>query len=124
MNKYLKLGILGFFIWVIPFLASFVIFPLRQSNRVLFESLMPVIVTLIVILCCVYYFKKLTQDHLRDGLLAGVMWFIINIAIDLFMFLPASPWHMSFCEYMMDIGIVYLIILMIPIGFGLVGKNT
>jgi hypothetical protein len=38
--------------------------------------------------------------------------------------MPASPMQMSFSDYMMDIGITYLIILMIPISIGaLVSKK-
>lgn len=35
----------GFLIWLIPFIVAFVIFPLRESARPLFESIMPVAVT-------------------------------------------------------------------------------
>ena len=43
MRKYVK-WIIGFgiLIWLIPFLISFVVFPLKDSNRPLFESIMPI----------------------------------------------------------------------------------
>ena len=118
MNKYFKIGGFGFLIWLIPFLISFLIFPLREDNRALFESIMPVILTIVVIKLTIFYFIKLEKDFLREGIMLGVIWFVISIIIDLIMFLPESEWHMSFSDYMMDIGLTYLIILIIPIGFG------
>ena len=118
MNKYLKIGGFGFLIWLIPFLISFLIFPLREDNRALFESIMPVVLTIVVIKLTIFYYLKLEKGFLREGIMLGVIWFVISIIIDLFMFIPESEWHMSFSEYMMDIGLTYLIILIIPIGFG------
>jgi hypothetical protein len=124
MNKYVKLVGFGFLIWLMPFLVSFVIFPLRNTNRPLFESIMPVVLVLTVMIISVLYFKKIEKESLKEGLIAGVLWFTLSLAIDLLLFLPASPMQMSFSDYMMDIGLTYLIILMIPISIGaLVSKK-
>ena len=124
MNKSVKLVGFGFLIWLIPFLVSFVIFPLRNTNRPLFESIMPVVLVLAVMIISVLYFKKIEKESLKEGLIAGVLWFVLSLVIDLMLFLPASPMQMSFSDYMMDIGLTYLIILMIPIGIGaLVNKK-
>jgi hypothetical protein len=118
MNKYVKLVGFGFLIWLIPFLVSFVIFPLRNANRPLFESIMPVFLALTAMIISVLYFKKVEKESLKEGLFAGVLWFVLSLVIDLMLFLPASPMQMSFSDYMMDIGLTYLIILIIPIGIG------
>jgi hypothetical protein len=118
MNKYVKLVGFGFLIWLIPFLVSFVIFPLRNTNRPLFESIMLVVLVLTVMIISVLYFKKIEKESLKEGLIAGVLWITLGLAIDLLLFLPASPMQMSFSDYMMDIGLTYLIILIIPIGIG------
>jgi len=118
MNKYIKLVGFGFFIWLIPFLVSFLIFPLRNENRVLFESIMPVVVVFIVVVFSLLYFKKLEKNLVQEGIITGIIWFLTSILIDLIMFLTETPWHMSIIDYMMDIGLTYLIILIIPIGSG------
>ena len=118
MNKYIKIVGFGFLIWLIPFLVSFVIFPLRETNRPLFESIMPVILTIVVLIFSILTFIKLDKDFIGEGVVLGIIWLVISIIIDLVMFLPESDWHMSFSDYMMDIGLTYLIILLIPIGFG------
>jgi hypothetical protein len=78
---------------------------------------MPVVLVLAVMISSVLYFKKIEKDSLKEGILAGVLWFVLSLVIDLLLFLPPSPMHMNFVDYMMDIGLTYLIILILPIGF-------
>ncbi|MGF7119468.1 hypothetical protein [Methanobacterium oryzae] len=123
MNKYLKIAIFGFLVWLIPFAVSFIIFPLKTTMRPLFESIMPLVLTIIVITLAYYYIKNLDANFVKEGLLIGIIWFIISIVIDLFMFLPASPMQMNFADYMMDIGLTYVIIPVITIGMGLMANK-
>ena len=104
MNKYVKLVGFGFLIWLVPFLVSFVIFPLRSSNRPFFESIMPVILVITVMTISVLFFKKIEKESLNEGVIAGVLWLGLSLVIDLMLFLPASPMQMSFNDYMKDIG--------------------
>ena len=123
MNKYVKIGFFGILIWLIPFVVSFIIFPLRDSNRALFESIMPVVLTIIVITFSIIYLKNMDKISVIDGIIAGVIWFIISLIIDLILFIPASPMQMQLSDYMMDIGLTYTIILVIPIGFSYLLEN-
>jgi hypothetical protein len=117
MKKYLKVGLFGFLTWLIPFVVAFLIFPIRTSYRPLFESIMAVVVTITTVLFAVLYFRKLTMGFLRQGILIGIIWFVINIVLDLMLFME-GPMKMSFSDYMMDIGLTYLIIPVVTIGFG------
>jgi hypothetical protein len=118
MKSY-KLALLyGVLIWLIPFVVAFLIYPIRTSNRALFESIMPVVVTMCTVFFSIFYFIKVKIDFLKEGILLGVVWIIISLVIDLAMFMPESPMKMSFVDYMMDIGLTYLIIPVICIGFG------
>lgn len=118
MNKYLKIVIFGFLVWLVPFAVSFLVFPLKTSMRPLFESIMPLILTIVVVTLTYYYMKNLDVNYVREGILIGIVWYVINIAIDLVMFLPASPMHMGFADYMMDIGLTYVMIPVITLGMG------
>lgn len=118
MNKYLQVGLFGFFMWMITFGVSVLLSSLRTSQRPLFESIMPVVVTACAVVFSILYFRNLKAGFWQEGLLIGVAWLGINIAIDLPLLLSASPMQMSFADYMMDIGITYLIIPVITIGFG------
>ncbi len=119
MKKYVK-WIIGFgiLIWLIPFLVSFVVFPLKDSNRPLFESIMPVVLTITVVTFSILFFKRVDKEFMKEGFIVGIVWFTISIVIDLFMFIPESSMHMPLVDYIMDIGLTYLIILVIPVGFG------
>ena len=119
MKKYVK-WIIGFgiLIWLIPFLVSFVVLQLKDSNRPLFESIMPVVLTITVVIFSILFFKRVDKEFMKEGFIIGIVWFTISIIIDLFMFIPESSMHMSLVDYIMDIGLTYLIILVIPVGFG------
>lgn len=123
MKSY-KLALLyGFLIWLIPFVVAFLIYPIRTSNRALFESIMPVVVTICVVFFSVFYFRKVKADFFKEGILLGVIWFVISLVIDLAMFMPESPMKMSFTDYMMDVGLTYLIIPAICVSFGYLLKT-
>lgn len=114
----------GFLIWLIPFVVSFFIFPLRSSSRPLFESIMPVVLTSAVVLFTVRYLHKINREFVKEGIFIGIVWLVISLVIDLILFMPESPMQMTLSDYVMDIGITYLIILIIPVGSGyLMEKN-
>jgi hypothetical protein len=116
MNNYLKIILFGFLVWLVPFLVSFFMYPLKTAGSPLFESVMPVIITIITVVLAGIYLKNAEGDLLREGALIGVAWFLISVIIDLFLFLTPSPMQMSITSYFMDIGITYLIIPIITIG--------
>lgn len=118
MRSYKLALFYGFLIWLIPFMVAFLIYQIRTSNRALFESIMPVVVTLCVVLFSIFYFRTVETRFLKEGILLGIIWFVISLVIDLMMFMPESPMKMSFADYLMDIGLTYLIIPAICVGFG------
>ncbi len=117
MKKYLKVGLFGFLTWLLPFVVSVLIFPLRESQRPLFESIMPVVVTVCAVFFSSLYLRKVETGFLQEGLLLGVAWFVINIVVDLLLF-SEGPMKMTFADYMMDIGLTYLIIPSVAFGYG------
>lgn len=116
MKSIRKALLFGLAVWVIPFVVAILIFPLRANERPLFESIMPVVVTVSVVLFANFYFKQVEVDFIREGILLGVIWLLISIAIDMLMF-SSGPMKMSFIDYMKDIGLTYLIMPTITIGF-------
>ena len=117
MKKYLKLGLFGFLTWLIAFVVSVLIFPLRESQRPLFESIMPVVVTVCAVLFSILYFRKVEKSFLQEGMLLGIAWLVINIFVDLLLF-SEGPMKMPFVDYIKDIGLTYLIIPTVTLGFG------
>ncbi len=122
MKKYLRLGLFGFLVWLIPFVVSFLIFGLKTSLPALFESIMPVVVVICTVVFAVVYLRKVKADFLKAGIVVGIAWLVICLIFDLLLFME-GPMKMSFGDYMMDIGLVYLTIPVITMGFGwLLGK--
>jgi hypothetical protein len=117
MKKSLRIGLFGFLIWLIPFAVSIFIFPLKTSTPALFESIMPVVITTSVVFFSILHFRKVGLRFIREGVVLGAVWFVISLALDLLMFMW-GPMKMTFINYMMDIGLTYLIIPTVTIGIG------
>jgi len=109
--------IYGFMIWVIPFLVAMFIFSFRESNRALFESIMPVVLVSTVVGFAVKYFRSIEAEFLREGIFIGAIWLFVSLALDFPMF-SAGPMKMDASGYLSDIGLTYLIIPIIVIGLG------
>lgn len=116
MHSIKKAIVFGFLVWAVPFAVSFLIFPIRQSNRIMFESIMPVIVAGAVVIFALLYFKNAISVSVWEGLRLGLIWLAISFLVDLVMF-SSGPMKMSFRDYVADVGIVYLMIPIITVGF-------
>lgn len=117
MNRYLKIGLLGFFVWLIPFVVSVLIFPLRAMQRQLFESIMPVVIAIWTVFFAVIYLSGLKSGFQREGILIGVAWFLMGIILDLLIFVD-GPIKMPLWDYALDVPVTYLMIPTITFGFG------
>jgi len=84
---------------------------------------MSVIVAISAVTFTIFYLKRIERNFIREGVTIGVIWFIISIIIDLCFFLPSSPIQMTLSNYISGIGIKYLIIPTITIGFGYMIQN-
>ena len=118
MVSFRKALLYGFLIWLIPFLVAFLIFPLRQNWRALFESIMPVVVTIPTTFLGVSYLKGVARNPLREGIYIGLLWLGICLIIDMPLMLT-KPINMTLVEYMADVGLTYLIIPTVTIGLGM-----
>ncbi|OHA88843.1 MAG: hypothetical protein A2653_00055 [Candidatus Zambryskibacteria bacterium RIFCSPHIGHO2_01_FULL_43_25] len=111
----------GFLVWLIPFAVAFAIFPIHASDRIFFESIMPIVVVLAVVIFAVLYGRKVKSIVLEEWVKLGVLWLAVSVAIDLLMF-SWGPMKMSLADYFKDIGFTYLMIPIISAGFGYLKK--
>jgi zinc transporter ZupT len=107
----------GFLTWLLPFIVGFLLFPIHESHRPLFESIMPVVVAGTSAFFAYYYLKR-AQNPKAESVKLGILWLIINLVIDLALFLPPSPMQISFLDYLQDIGLTYLMIPIITLSIG------
>lgn len=108
----------GFLTWILPFVFSILIFFLHETERTLFESLMSVFGIFTAVLFTNLYFKKV-EKNLREGIFLGIIWLVINLSFDFLIFI-VGPIRMLPLDYVKDIGISYLGIPIITVGFSLV----
>jgi hypothetical protein len=122
MASWGKAILFGFMIWLIPFIVAFIAFPLKESWRSLFESIMPVTLSIVVVACAVRYFSCVKTAFLREAIRLGVLWFAISVVIDLPLMLN-PPINYTLAEYAADIGLTYLMMLVITVGIALAASR-
>jgi hypothetical protein len=107
----------GFLIWLVTFAVSFAIFPLRTSNRPLFESIMPVVLAACTVFFANRYHRKRPEAPAREWYGIGLVWLVMNWLLDAALF-SGGPMKMTVTEYLADIGVTYLLIPVIAVGAG------
>ena len=58
---------LGILVWLVPFVVSFALAPVRASWRSLFESIMPLVVSAVVVVCGLRYLHKAGRMSIGEG---------------------------------------------------------
>lgn len=109
----------GGLIWLAAFAVSVLIYPLHETERPLFESIMPVTLAIATTGLGVDLQRRLTNVGWRQGLLVGLIWLAINVVIDAPLFLIGGPMLMTVTDYVKDIGLTYLLIPVIMLGVGI-----
>lgn len=116
VRKALSLGLL---VWAVPFIIGWIASPVRELWRALFESIMALSLSAIVVVGSAIYFKHVDDKYLKEGISIGLIWLVMSVSIDLPLFLQ-GPMQMSLKEYAADIGLTYVMIPIITTGFGIV----
>ena len=109
MKKYFRTTLLGLMIWGIPFLTGFLFY--NQSGELsvdifLFKTVMLIVGAIGGAWAIILFFKKVEQSYLQESILAGLIWFAVNILLDIIILLPINGMGME--EYFVQIGLRYL----------------
>lgn len=114
--------IYGFLLWIIPFLASVAIYPLKKTDPAFFQSILGILSITLAVLLTTHYFQKV-KGNLKEGIFLGLIFALISWFFDFFFFIW-GPIKMLPIAYIKEIGIGYLLYIVIPVGYGfLLGKN-
>ena len=100
--------IYGFLLWLIPFVVGVLSYPFRDSNVLLFESIMVVTVSSTAVWFAALYMRKQRTVSVLEAFLVGMVWTVINLAFD-YVFFIRGPGKMAVMEYVYDIGITHLL---------------
>ena len=106
MIAWRRAALLGFLSWLIPFVVSFLVFPLKRSNGPLFETLMTLVVLATAGAMFQFYFRGRTVSA-HEALFIGLLWLAVNLVMDYPMF-SHGPMKMQASVYYSQIGADYL----------------
>ncbi len=109
----------GLLLWACVFAVAILAAPLRETDRPLFESIMPVTLGLGTAVAGVRALGRAGRGSLREGLRLGAVWLVVQLALDALVF-SRGPMRMSLRAYLGDIGLTYLIIPVITVALGCV----
>jgi hypothetical protein len=109
---------LGILAWLVPFIVAFVVFPLRNSARPVFESVMAVTVAGTAVGLGLVYLRAVRGMRAYEGLTVGALWLAMCVLIDAPLMLLGGPMHMSLSAYLGDIGLTYVTIPLVTSGLG------
>jgi len=111
----------GFLTWMLPFIASFFFYdPITARMTIdyeLFKSIMVVFSTLVGTFLLVRYFDNVKKDHVKEGLIVGAAWAVMNWALDFVVLIPMMKVDVP--TYFMSIGLRYLMVPIISVGMGM-----
>ena len=115
--KNLWLGILS---WLIPFIISFLFY--KPGGELVvpyatFKSIITVVGALSGCYLLIRYFKYVDSNFIRNGMIVGLSWFVINLVLDVTVLIPMMK--TTFTNYFMTIGISYFSIPTISTMMGL-----
>mgnify|MGYP000903554764 FL=1 len=125
MNRYLKISLFGFLIWLVPFIVGFLFYSPEGEIRIdplAFKAIMTIVSTITQAVLLVSYFRKIEKNYLPESIMVGLIWISINIVLDILILIPMSK--MTIGTYFTQIGMQYLTIPTISIAIGLVTKTA
>ncbi|MBT3297415.1 hypothetical protein HN385_00665 [archaeon] len=123
MNKYLKKILLGFIIWVIPFVTSFFVWDVAANEPTIsiawFNSLMVFTWSIGFAIAAFLYFKDIKVNKFSEGWKTGLIWYIELLLLDL-LFL-VGLFGMSLGDYYPML-LTYLNVIVISSAIGYIKK--
>lgn len=109
-----RAALLGFLSWMIPFVISFILYPLKRVNAPLFATLMSLVLLLTASVLLRRYFQN-RPVSVSEALGVGAMWLAINLMFDYPLF-AYGPMRMTSSAYYSEIGLSYLVLPLFAFG--------
>ena len=124
MNKAVKIIGYGAVVWLATFIEGFLLYTQAGEPRLnlglTFNIFM--LTTLFAGLALLaVYFKSLSGDYVREGIVIGVSWQVLHTLLDLFILLPL--FDMKISTWWLEIGSGHFILPMMAIAMGVVAQQ-
>lgn len=124
MKKFLRILLFGIITWLIPFVSAFFFYTKDGQLNIdiyLFKTIMILVGSLSGALFIILYLIKVSNNLLKESILIGLAWLIINYLLDFIILLPMSG--MALGEYFTQIGLRYLVLPIMSITVGYVADK-
>jgi uncharacterized membrane protein YpjA len=105
MIHWKRAALFGWLSWVIPFVLSIALFPLKRLNAPLYIGLMNLIGLLTAAVLLNAYFRSRAVSG-REAVRIALLWLAMNLVLDYPFFF--GPMQMTAATYCSEIGISYL----------------
>jgi len=124
MKHALKIAFSGFLLWLVCFAIACVVWPLHASQFMFFKSIMIVSGSVTGMWLLARHFRKVQTGYLKEGVLVGIIWFIVNIGLDLIVLVAVLKTPLL--EYLISPGIGYLCMpaMSVGVGYALSGRKN
>ncbi len=109
----------GFLVWLVPFLVSFLFYTPQGTPAIssgFFNSIMSAILLVVTAIFLLKYFKHITVNYLSEAIKVGIVWVIINVALDVIVLIPLAKMELS--KYFAEIALGYVLIFVIAVFAG------
>jgi len=121
MDKNIRNVLYGFTAWLVPFVVSFLFYSPKGEPLYDAQIVHNVLIVLGLGLCSyllIKYFEGIKKDYAKEGLVAGVTWFLISVILD--MFFIVFMFGMPLVTWAGQIGIGYLAFPILGASMGIV----
>lgn len=125
MNSTLRIFLYGIIVWLIPFLIAIPFYSPNGTTLVdeqLFKSIMIVTGSIVGACLLIRLYSEITENYIRLGWITGGIWLFINWFLDAVILLPLNG--MDPATYFSQIGLRYLMILVMSIMGGYIGEKA
>lgn len=120
MKSIKKTLLYGILTWLIPFIIAIPFYSRDGQPLIdifLLKSIMIIVGSIVGAVFLILYFKKVTENYLREGLIIGLIWLAINLILDFIILIPMAK--MDIGTYFAQVGLRYLTIPISSVTIGL-----
>jgi len=96
----------GVISWAVPYVTAVALLPLMHRDPAFFKTIMIVEGSMVGAILVAAYFQKVEGHFLREGIVVGAVWVLVNWVLDYVALLPFSK--MPLGRYFMEIGFEYI----------------
>ncbi len=100
-----KIGF-GIILWAIPYATAIPLLGLNQSDQLFFKTIMIVEGSIVGAVLAAVYFVRVRRDFLREGLVLGAVWIVVNWILDYAGLIVLTG--MPLGRYFAEIGLRYI----------------